>query len=133
MTDYTFKTHVKIPEESVIDILADYQSTLLGELGDLELTDKQINAIATKMDKIAAIVCNDAKASVQGYNLTGPQVMEIAAELRYTRKIGAIKAFRQYTGAGLKDAKDFIDGFCIGPLCKAGAVPAIRFAMAFGR
>ena len=133
MTDYIFKTHVIVPEETVVEVIGDYMTALLGELGDIDLTDKQINAVATKMDKVAGKQCEGAQVSIQGYKLTGPQVMEIAGELRNYRKIGAIKAFRQYTGSGLKDSKDFIEGFCIGALVQAGPVPAIKFAMAYGR
>ncbi len=41
--------------------------------------------------------------------LTSPQISEITNSLASGNKLGAIKLYRQYTGKGLKEAKDFID------------------------
>lgn len=40
---------------------------------------------------------------------TQNQIEEISQQLRLGRKIQAIKIYRQATGFGLKDSKDFID------------------------
>ena len=42
-------------------------------------------------------------------DLTDEQKSEIEGYLLQGRKIQAIKAFREYAGLGLKEAKDFID------------------------
>ena len=43
-------------------------------------------------------------------------------EVRAGRKIGAIKMYREDTGVGLRDAKEFIDAMCD----KHGIVPDVR-------
>ncbi len=42
-------------------------------------------------------------------NLTEPQTEAIADALAAGQKIQAIKLYREYTGKGLKEAKDFVE------------------------
>lgn len=57
-------------------------------------------------DKLDALL---KKAGAQ-YDPDGNLPMEIREAIRNDRKIEAIKLYRRFSGAGLKEAKDFIEG-----------------------
>ena len=52
-----------------------------------------------------------SEKSCDGWRLDPHQAQTIASEMRKGRKIMAIKEFRGATGAGLRDAKEFIEKF----------------------
>lgn len=131
--DYIFTAPVAVPEGTIRAIIAEFMSNVLHEcLGeDIDLEDFQINKLGDKMNAVLTSICEANKVNVDGWFLKRDQVLEVAGELRACRKIGAIKAFRMFTGAGLKEAKDLIDKFCENGR-DAGPVAAIQFTMAFG-
>ena len=46
-------------------------------------------------------------------DLTQEQIEQITAEIKAGRKISAIKIYREATGKGLKEAKDFIEAITV--------------------
>jgi len=130
---YIYKTHVIVPENTIRQILDDFiqkmQPVMMSM--DLNLSLDQMSVLTQKMKAVSALMGEANRVNVDGYTLSNSQVAEIAHELANCRKIGAIKSFRQYTGTGLREAKDMIDSFCIGPRCDAGPVAAVAFQAAF--
>ncbi|MFD8423156.1 ribosomal protein L7/L12 [Streptomyces sp. NPDC059466] len=68
--------------------------------GRLGRTDRKIARVERKLDLILDHL---------GVRETEPELEQVAALVRDGRKIEAIKAYRQFTGAGLKEAKDAVE------------------------
>ena len=134
---YTYTTTTVVPEAVVREICRELtNNTIHGLLSEeMDLSDEQILLIKQDMVRISASMCKDSRPSVDGWELNRNQVAEIVYELTNYRRIGAIKAFRSFTGAGLRHAKEFIDKFCADPgaLCKINSGPkaAVKFQAAF--
>lgn len=113
MNKYRFSTHTSVPEETVQEIISDFSRALTTDLVSL-LTKQQYADVSAKINETISKFCNDCRplVPVENYNLNIIQVLEIAEHLRTYKKIDAIKAFRNHTGAGLVDGKRFIDRFC---------------------
>lgn len=66
----------------------------------LSRSDRRIARVEKKLDRILDHL---------GLAEADPELEQVAALARDGRKIQAIKAYREATGAGLKEAKDAID------------------------
>jgi ribosomal protein L7/L12 len=136
MADYIFKTHVTVSADILETILTDYRNRVIEDLildDTLEFSDYESVQIVGLMEKVAAAMVDSNQTSVDGWTLTSNEIAEIADHLRNFKRIDAIKTFRQATGAGLKDGKDFIDSFCAGDNNTPGPVAASRLAEAFNK
>ncbi|MFG2362682.1 ribosomal protein L7/L12 [Streptomyces mirabilis] len=68
--------------------------------GRLSRNDRRIARVEKKLDRILDHL---------GLAEADPELEQVAALAREGRKIQAIKAYREVTGAGLKEAKDAVD------------------------
>jgi ribosomal protein L7/L12 len=66
----------------------------------LQRTDRRIARLETKVDLILDHL---------GIEHTDPRLGRVGELLRQGKRIEAIKAYREITGAGLKEAKDAVD------------------------
>jgi len=133
--NYIFRTHTAVPESTIRQILDDFilkMTPIMMDM-DLDLTAAKMVILERKMQIVAHTMGEANRIKVDGFELSLSQVAEISEELSQFRKIGAIKAFRQYTRTGLREAKDMIDSFCTGPRCEAGPMAAVAFQCAFGK
>lgn len=133
--DYIYNTHVAVPESTIRDICTDLLRNTMNECSgeDMDIDERQLTLLGHKMHEIIESMCRSNRISIDGWHLDNNQVHEIANELHNHRKIGAIKAFRTATGAGLKESKHFIDSFCTGPRHEAGPLSAVVFQASFGK
>jgi len=133
--DYIHSTHVAVPESAIREICTDLLRNTIHEcLGDdIDLSQLQLMLLGRKMNEVTDSMCRSNRVSVDGWHLDTNQIHEIANELHNYRKIPAIKAFRLASGAGLREAKDFIDSFCYGPRHDPGPVSAVAFQATFGK
>ncbi len=131
--DYIYSTHVAVPESTIHRICTDLMRNTLHECleQDIDLNERQLLLLGRKMNAVMDSMCRSNRMSVDGWHLSEEQVNEVTQELHSYRKIGAIKAFRKATGAGLRDSKHFIDSFCHGPRKESGPLPAIAFKATF--
>ena len=127
---YGFQSTIIVPDKVVRQIIDDYRKRI-GAMME-QTVDPDIEDLIQAMDLVADAIANDERVSVGGYHLDDKHITGIARLLQNGEKINAIKEFRFATGAGLKDAKDFIDGFCINRR-HAGPTAALQFRNAFGR
>ncbi len=135
--DYIYRTHVAVPESTIRQICTDLMRNTIHECSgqDIDLTQVQLKLLGQKMNAVTDSMChsNRISVSVEGWRLDSNQVSEITAELHDYRKIGAVRAFRVATGAGLKEGKHFIDSFCHGPRKESGPPSAMAFQMSFSK
>ncbi|MFG2476684.1 ribosomal protein L7/L12 [Streptomyces fagopyri] len=68
--------------------------------GRLGRTDRRIARVERKLDLILGHL---------GIQEHEPELEQVAALVRDGRKIQAIKAYREFTGVGLKEAKDAVE------------------------
>ncbi|MEU1528238.1 ribosomal protein L7/L12 [Streptomyces fagopyri] len=68
--------------------------------GRLGRTDRRIARVERKLDLILGHL---------GIQENEPELEQVAALARDGRKIQAIKAYREFTGVGLKEAKDAVE------------------------
>ena len=76
----------------------------LAALGRLQQRVAALSRVETKLDLLLA------NSGVE-YDPLGGASPDIAEALRRGDKIGAIKRYRNATGVGLKDAKDYVEEF----------------------
>jgi hypothetical protein len=134
--EYIYTTTVAVPEETIRTICTNLKrNTMHGMLGmDIHLDDEQLYLMEKKMDAVIDSMCDSSRITVDGWHLTDANVLEIASFLRDCQKIAAIKAFRSFTGAGLREAKEFIDKFCTFQSNKQSCpLASMKFRVAFGR
>ena len=133
--DYIYSTHVAVPESAIHQICTDLLRNTIHECAgeDIDLTQHQLMLLSRKMNAVMDSMCQSNRVSIDGWRLEDKQIYEIANELHNGRKIGAIKAFRSATGAGLKEAKHFIDSFCVGRNRESGPVSAVAFQATFAK
>jgi ribosomal protein L7/L12 len=78
---------------------------------DVSNVDQEIHELKQRVAKLESQVAFMLRNS--GFDYPEPSVVEVSPEVadlvRRGRKTEAIKLFRQETGAGLKDAKRFIE------------------------
>ena len=107
-----FETRVSVPENVVYQIgtnVVDYLINDLLQNSDFSVND--INLIKHKAENAALAFAKSQSKSCDGWSLTKDQANMVAHELRRGLRIAAIKEFRAATGAGLRDAKEFLDKF----------------------
>ncbi|WP_393080357.1 ribosomal protein L7/L12 [Streptomyces sp. LN704] len=75
-------------------------ATYAGLEGRLGRTDRRIARVERKLDLILDHL---------GIQQTEPELEQVAALVRDGRKIQAIKEYREFTGVGLKEAKDAVE------------------------
>jgi ribosomal protein L7/L12 len=131
--DYIYNTHVAVPEHTIRKICNDLINNTMHEcLGiDINMNGDQLRMLREKMDAIRNSICADNHVSCDGWELNSEQILEVFTELKGYKKIGAIKAFRSATGCGLREGKEFIDGFCTGARNESGPMAAMNFKIAF--
>ena len=132
--DYIYSTHVAVPERIVREICTDLLRNTMHDCAgeDIDLSGEQLMLLDRKMNDVMESMCKANRTTVDGWHLAPDQVREIASELDACRKIGAIKAFRAATGAGLREAKDLINIFCHGHRHESGPLAGQAFRVAFG-
>jgi len=131
--DYVYTTTTVVPERVIREVCEDLiNNSIHNIMGiDLELTNGQISLIKNHMTNVMDSMCLANRTSVDGWELDMKQVNAVAHSLHNHKKIEAIKTFRAATGAGLREAKDFIDKFCSGSRKETGITAAIQFRNAF--
>jgi ribosomal protein L7/L12 len=111
----SFKTTVVVTPDAIRQIR---EKVVDHAMKSLILRDFETDSLDTieqiLRQAFGSIVQNNKPISHTDVNLSDKEVTEIAKFLKDGKKIYAIKAFRQATGKGLKDTKDFIDNFGVG-------------------
>jgi ribosomal protein L7/L12 len=70
-------------------------------------TDRRLTRVDRRLARMERKL--DAIAEGLGVTVTEPGLVEVAALLREGKKIQAIKAYRERTGADLKEARDAVE------------------------
>lgn len=106
---------VSVPSSVVRKIGEDIKNLVVGDLAGMGIFNlDQLKVIELTIDEKTRIMALNSAKSCEGWTLSAEQASDIAILLKDYRKIDAIKEFRAATGAGLKQAKYFIDKFGIG-------------------
>ena len=107
-----FETRVAVPKNVVYQIGMQVVDRLIEDLlKSSEFGVNDINLIKHKAENAALAYANTQEKSCEGWSIEKDQAVMIADQLRRGLKIAAIKEFRAATGAGLRDAKLFLDKF----------------------
>lgn len=109
---FTFKTEIVIPESAVNVIGLQVKKTFL-ELLPQDTPESLIYEYAMLLNQ-AIGKCVGSPLRSEGWSLDAEAVFKIAKHLRDRKRIDAIRTFREYTGSGLKEGKNFIDNFGTG-------------------
>ncbi|WP_410642714.1 hypothetical protein [Amycolatopsis sp. lyj-346] len=70
-------------------------------------TDRRLGRVDRRLARVERKL--DAIADRLGVSVAEPELVEVAALLRQGKKIQAIKAYRDSTGADLKEARDAVE------------------------
>lgn len=73
-----------------------------------------LDELTERVDRICAVVGVDTSAIAVHAGDTLPFPPEVMREIKRGNKVGAIKEYREWTNASLKEAKDAIDGYEMG-------------------
>jgi hypothetical protein len=112
-----FNANVAVPKHIIEAIGNEIKNTLMRDLhGDprFEMLQDDLRVIEHKLENAIFSFASSQEKSCEGWSLEKHQAEAVANELRLDRKIMAIKEFRTYTGAGLRDSKLFLDKFGMG-------------------
>ena len=115
--NYTFSTFATVPAEMIREIGMDILRAAMkrleaegGEMTDVRLADIEYQFTNAILDVISKSD-EQTTVSVDGFHLPPARVLEIAEYLRIDRFVDAVRAFRDYTNCGLREAKEFIERF----------------------
>ena len=111
-SSYMFQTYQVVPQRVIKAIGQDIMKNVMLRMRHLE--DKEAVQLVHEIEMAIDQVASEHSPSVDGYRLTDKQVGEIGELIKIGKPIGAIKEFRFATGAGLREAKTFIDKFTTG-------------------
>lgn len=114
-----FNTNVSVPKHVIQQIGNEIKNTLMRDLHIDPRFETLHDDLQVINDKLANAIYSFAisqEKSCEGWSLEKHQAERVANELRNNRKIMAIKEFRTYTGAGLRDSKLFLDKFGMGEI-----------------
>ncbi len=123
-----FNANVSVPKHIIIAIGDEIRAILIRNLTNdprYAMMNDDIQIINNKLENAIYSFAASQEKSCEGWKLEKYQAERVANELRSDRKIMAIKEFRTYTGAGLRDSKLFLDKFGL------GEVAAMEFLAVF--
>lgn len=109
-----FNANVSVPKHIIESIGNEIRNIFMRNLhGDprFEMMQDDLQVINTKLENAIYSFAASQEKSCEGWTLEKHQAEAVANEMRLGRKIMAIKEFRTYTGAGLRDSKLFLDKF----------------------
>lgn len=109
-----FDTKVSVPKHILLHIGEEIRHMFMRSLEAdprFEMMRDDLQVINNKMENAITAFAISQEKSCEGWTLEKHQAERIANEIRNYRKIMAIKEFRAATGAGLKEAKYFLDKF----------------------
>ena len=112
-----FNANVSVPKHIIEKIGNEIKGLLIRDLQSdprFEMMQDDLQVISNKMENAIYSFATSQEKSCEGWSLEKHQAEAVANELRLDRKIMAIKEFRTYTGAGLRDSKLFLDKFGLG-------------------
>ena len=112
-----FNANISVPKHIIQQIGNEIKNTLMRDLHSDPRYSMLFDDLQVINDKLANAIYSFATSqekSCEGWSLEKHQAEAVANELRKDRKIMAIKEFRTYTGAGLRDSKLFLDKFGLG-------------------
>jgi len=110
---FMYQSYQKVPGRVIKAIGEEIQRNFELRIRASRSTE-EINDLLTNFELAIAQVSTENAPSVDGYKLCDQVVAEIGELLRQNKRIPAIKEFRMATGAGLREAKYFIDKFASG-------------------
>jgi len=110
---FMYQSYQKVPGRVIKAIGEEIQRNFELRIRASRSTE-EINDLLTNFELAIAQVSTENAPSVDGYKLCDRAVAEIGELLRQNKRIPAIKEFRMTTGAGLREAKYFIDKFASG-------------------
>jgi ribosomal protein L7/L12 len=114
---YTFSTFVSVPDSVIRQLSGDVVSRLMkileseGEFNDVQRASIEHSLYNAFLTLISDQSDKEAASSVDGFHLTNLQILEVAGYLKEGAFVDAVRAFRSYSGCGLREAKEFIERF----------------------
>lgn len=124
-----FETRVSVPKHIVEKIGLEIRERFMrGIYEETHLSSRDIGQIDEILQSVILKYSSNQEKSCDGYSLTKDDAEIIANEMKQNRKLMAVKEFRRATGAGLREAKSFLEKFGVQGI---GETAAIEFLSVF--